>query len=1350
MSDSSLRIEKLAGSSNYDLWSIRMESVLVEKGYYEVMTSNPETLHLDEVEKLEYNKLALKATAQIRLALGNGPLLQTKNVTNPYSLWQAIKQLYEPKGFSSEFLILKELFSTTLRNSKYDIEDYLATIKRLNDDLNAREIKLPIKVIIAWVLNNLSPDYENTVAIITQQIRQNKEFNLEELFSYLIDEARRLKSNRNTSTTTTSSTTTSDTALVSTTTSISNKKQNQCSFCKRNGHIEDNCFKKNPRLRESYYKKQLESINNTTTTNSSSDISNNIQESALNTITTHSINYTEAKNISITTSSNSIKWVLDSGASTHICADKELFHTIRPTDSIIKWGSNNAEIKASGIGEIKIKFKNTNRLASLNQVLYVPELGVNLISLGIIRDKGFMAKFDKNSCKIYNNEFILAEGIYINNLSIFETTTPLHTSYNKTSPSIILNTNTLDSKTWHERLGHIGSNALKELENSTLGVHFNNTEFSTKECTTCIQAKITKKVSKKPIEKAEKYLDKVYSDIGGPIFPSTNRGYKYYVTLLDSNTRYLEVELLSTKDEIKDKLPLIIKREENISENRLKVFFSDNAKEYISFGENYLLNKGVKHETSAPYSPDQNGIAERINRTLFNKVRALLIQANLAKKYWGEALLSAVYLYNRTPNSSINYKTPYELKYKKKPDISSLKKWGSLCYKREDSSLISKLDSRATPYYIIGYGSNQYKLLNPSTNRILWARDVAIIEGIYWKSDIENHIELLKDLGDTETLNTYNNYNIPNSDTTSSSSTSNIDNKTSENTSNTSNKDTSTNWNNFYNELIEESILNTSITSEISNTSNNITEPTSYKQAIKGLYQDNWKKAMESELEDHKKLNTWTLVKRPKNQPILGGRWVYKAKLNPDSSINKFKARWVAKGYLQHYGVNYLETFANTVRPDIYRLLFALASKLKLKIYQWDVKLAFVNSPIDTTIYIELPDGYYSSSNNINKNEDKDIVCLLNKALYGLKQSARQWQLYLTSKLAKFDFYPITADPSVFINKNQNIVIVTHVDDFLVFSTTKELVDSLYNKLLPELEINNLGIAKYFLGIEIDYTSDNSIIIHQSAFINKLLNKFNKLQLKPVKNPSQQGVKLIKNDELATPSNIQQFQQEIGSLIYLTTCTRPDLAYAVGVLARFMSNPSLDHSKALDIIWAYLNYSKNYGLYYKSSSTLKLAGFSDSDWGGDLVSRKSTTGWIYTIDNTAIGWNSKLQKTVALSSAEAEYMALKETIKHNIYLNSIISLVPILNQEIRDKKTIFTDSQSAIELAKNPVHHNRTKHIDIQYHFVRSNYLEGVVDLVYCPTNILLADGLTKSISNPKFNEFVKGLGLVNIYELIA
>jgi hypothetical protein len=522
----------------------------------------------------------------------------------------------------------------------------------------------------------------------------------------------------------------------------------------------------------------------------------------------------------------------------------------------------------------------------------------------------------------------------------------------------------------------------------------------------------------------------------------------------------------------------------------------------------YLTTEGITIRYSALYTPEQNGAAEIINRILLNKVRALLINSNLPKNLWGEALLTATYLYNRTPSSSIDFKTPYYLKYKVMPNISNIRIFGSLVYYKEPSNLTKKLDPKATPYYLIGFiGHNIYKLYNPSSNKIITARDCKIIEGYYYKPNNSTSIQQIftrlepRTSKETKIVNKNPKVVIKSKPRASKPrlieqqdcSEDELANSTSftieeeENSpiegiilstieENNSKKD----WKSLYNKAILENILTTS-------NSKGLEEPKSYKEVLQRKDKDLYLQAMQLEIEDLIRSNTWSIIRRPNKASIIKGRWVLTKKYNLDNTIKKYKARWVAKGFLQKHNINYKETFASTSKPSLIRLLLSIFAYLNWEIYTWDVKQAFPNAEIDIdNIYTQLPIGLedYILKKALEdpKTKEKDLleaaikskdysklVCKLNKALYGLKQASRQWQLFLTRILENLGFASLRIDTSIFIHKEKPIVLATYVDDILVFAKDIMLVNNLYKDLTTtsKLEVSNLGEIKEFLGVEI-------------------------------------------------------------------------------------------------------------------------------------------------------------------------------------------------------------------------------------------------------------------------------------------
>lgn len=1240
MADSTvLRIPKLIGSENWEIWSIRMEAVLTEKGYYEIMTS-------EEPNNLTQSK---KALAYIRLALADGPLLQTRNIDDPRKVWTALKQLYEPKGFSSEFLLCKQLFETTLSRSK-NIESYLNQIRRLTDDLSAKNLTIPNKVIAAWTLNNLTPDFENTVAMISQSFRNNDtiDIDLGLLFSQLLDEARRLKSKNDDT----------EMALVSKPKVINLPKgETICSYCKKKGHKLPNCWKKYPEKRPEKRKPEAA-----------------IPEEEMSLMASH---------LSLEN-----QWILDSGATSHICSEKAYFSSLRSHDSTLYWGkAKSTEI--TGIGTIKIRFQSTGKTAKIENCLYAPDLGVNLISIAKLTQKGFSANFSGKSCQIFReNNYLLAEGNYKRNLTFLDIE-PAERHQALLS---------MTKHDWHANMGHISQQAVNNLPNAANGVELiDSTNKEELSCEICAAAKATKHISREPSTKASTYLGLVYSDICGPIKPETRSGYRYFVSFLDSATKYSEITLLKTRDEVKKAAKLFTEKAEKQSSRSLQRFHSDNAKEYKSADiTRYFHEKGVNLTYSAAYCPEQNGSAERLNRTLLNKVRALLLSSNLSRNLWGEALMAANYLYNRTPHSSIINQTPYFQKTRKRPDLSNIRLFGSVAYKTEQVK--SKLEARARPYILIGYGSNQYKLLDQTTGKVTWARDVAIIPNSLPKMIISEEHEA--DLPEVQ------------EDTEAEPAEPEIQ-------SGSNNQPESKN-------LIDQLAGEMAYPAEAE-----IRDPLSYNEAISEENSPEWLEAMKNEVESLERQKTWDIVDLPPNRRVISGKWVYKTKLDQNGQVDKRKARWVARGFTQKFGTDYFEIFANTVRPSIFRALIGLAAVLDWEIHQLDIRSAFLNADIEEEIFIQQPIGF----------EQPNKVCRLNKAIYGLKQSARQWQRRLAEAMTKLNLRAISSDNTIFIGRK--MIIITHIDDMLIFSPNLTEITLFRKELSEEFELTYLGEAKFFLGVEIIRDRANNLIsLTQRSSIKSLLKRFAP-EVKNASNPCRMGIKLEANPNQASAENIRLFQQQIGSLMYLMTMTRPDLCFPIGLIARFMSNPAEQHFSALNRIWQYLNYSADFALTFQSNKNPKLVGYCDSDWGGDIISRKSTTGYLFLLGNSAISWASALQKTVALSSCEAEYMALKEATKEQIYLQHIFSEIPELAEGI--SRDLFTDSQSAIELAKNPVHHKRTKHIDIQYHFVRSSNENGEINLQFIPTKKQLADALTKEISNQKWDYFIENIGLTRL-----
>jgi hypothetical protein len=407
---------------------------------------------------------------------------------------------------------------------------------------------------------------------------------------------------------------------------------------------------------------------------------------------------------------------------------------------------------------------------------------------------------------------------------------------------------------------------------------------------------------------------------------------------------------------------------------------------------------------------------------------------------------------------------------------------------------------------------------------------------------------------------------------------------------------------------------------------------------------------------------------------------------------------------------------------------------LNMSILQYDVKNAFVHADIDTDIYVIQPIGFETGHQK---------VCKLHKALYGLKQSPRLWYNHLYNTLKEYGFTKYASDEGVFVNNKNGIYIICHVDDLLIFAHTEQIIRDLVNKL-TNLKIQEIGIPETFLGQDIKINKENKTLqITQGNFTHMALEKFRKYYPKgyrKLSTPSDGSILEVEKDTQATKAEITQYQQEVGSLIWLSTKTRPDITFTVNRSAKYSSNPNQSHRNALSAIWGYLEKNPEKGLFYNCNITeFILRGYSDADWANNKDDRKSVSGYITSLtkDNNLISWTSKGQKTIATSTTHAEYIALFELSKEIEYLNRTIN--DIKNTLYPDKQLgfMFCDSETAINIAKNPVHHDRTKHIDVNYHYIREVINNGEIALQPVRSQFNNADLFTKPLSNQPFHEIL-------------
>jgi hypothetical protein len=505
-----------------------------------------------------------------------------------------------------------------------------------------------------------------------------------------------------------------------------------------------------------------------------------------------------------------------------------------------------------------------------------------------------------------------------------------------------------------------------------------------------------------------------------------------------------------------------------------------------------------------------------------------------------------------------------------------------------------------------------------------------------------------------------------------------------------------------------------------------------------------WHEAMEQELMSLETHSTWRPEYAPAGTNIVGCRWVFTVKRDATGNITRYKARLVAQGYSQVPGVDFFDTYAPVAKMASIRTVLALSARLNYEIHQVDVKNAYLNGEFEKdeeVIYMKLPPGSKLTSKT-------GQVLLLLRPLYGLKQSARHWYRRLWEVLQeKLELERCEVDQAVFyrITDTEHIIIVAHVDDLTISTSTVVLMNKVKKALTEEFKISDMGEIHWILGFSVRRNrEERTLSLSQESYIKAIINRFGFEHLKPLSTPMDPNTRPSSADCAQTTQDHaymknKPYREAVGSLNYAALGTRLDLAYVVGILSKYFEKPGPAHWAAVRRAFAYLIGTADLALTYGKKKEEEVVGFTDAD-GSMHEERKAISGYAFLVDGGAVSWSSKKQEIIALSTTEAEYVAATHAVKEALWLRTFISAV---FGEIAGPTTIFSDNQSAIALTKDHQYHARTKHIDVRYHFIRWVIQEGKVTLKYCPTNDMLADPFTKALPSAKVKQFANALGLL-------
>ena len=1149
--------------------------------------------------------------------------------------------------------------------------------------------------------------------------------------------------------------------------SLQKRTNKWCDYCRTRTHNTEYCFKKpkNSKSHDENYRKSK-----------SYNVSNNDE------CHDDDLCFKIIDGESIFSLNNNENYLIDCGATCHILCDPSKFITkdenFNPDMHTIELANNTRQTGVATMrGNAVITLNDIDgkpRQVTIKQALCIPSYKQNILSVHCMTQSGTKVNFAENECLI-----IMKNGIKfpISQSGRLYFVHSINDTCNKTK----LISKSLEN--WHYTLGHCNSNDIVELEKKVESMKI--TDKTDYECDYCTEAKMTNKINRQPDPKATKPLFKVHTDLCGPIKPISLKGSRYALVFVDDFSGMIVVYFIKQKSDavratakfLADMAPYGVV---SIIATKVAIIRSDSGGEFVSKQyEDLLIENKIAHEFSSPHSPHQNGTAERAFRTLFETARAMAFQAGLPKNLWSYALRHAAFVRNRC-YSQTHKNTPYEKFTGKSPQLEKLHVFGTKCHALIQNP--SKLDSRTQVGQYVGKDphSPAHLIYISKSNSVIRARNVQFSSLIPHRNSQKVTFEcergyypIIPDIDEADVQSPPASQVQPNSGasicgggpTTAApkphtqaakvqpvqienshvnqggnlisgehpsgeipnSITGNVSARPKRNR-----KPPAYLAENYVvepdhddNDLFHDATYSIDYFCKISNI------PSTYDEALNSDEASNWQNAMQTEYNSLIEMQTFDIVPKPKDNPVIGGRWVFAMK-NNEHSETIYKARYVAKGFSQIPSLNYSETFSPTARFTSIRTLCQVAINENMKMYHIDVKTAYLNAPIDHTIYVSQPKGFEQFDENGNK-----LVLKLNRSLYGLKQSGRLWNMLLHDFLISMGFTQSISDYCVYvINQNESkVILILWVDDIILATSSEITANKIKTSLSNRFKMKDFGQISNFLGIKFQI-SENFITLDQSEYVEKMLLRFGMLEAHERSIPCDLSTaKLDFNDDSPLLENVKLYQEIVGSLIYLVTCTRPDIAYVVSILAQSMSKPTMAHLKLAKFVLRYLKGTKFHGLIYRKCTPIDIIGYTDASWANGM-DRKSISGYCFMMhkNSSLISWKTKKQSVVALSTCESEYIGMAFAIQEAVFLQNL--LCDFLVFHTAHPVKLHVDNMGSIDLAKNPVFHNRSKHIDTKYHYIRSKISDGSIHVCYVSSKENIADVFTKPCTKQALSKF--------------
>lgn len=1275
------------------------------------------------------------------------------------------------------------------------------------------------------------------------------------------------------------------------------------------------------------------------------------------------------------------RWYLDSGCTNHLTNQKVDFISFTPLSATVRVGGDNW-VNVAGVGTVRKVLSTSGGLRTLllHDTRYVPELQCSLFSVRrqvkttLPPDQRVRIHFD-------DDDFAMVKLECGSTTARIDETNLYHLQLESPPDSAMMSTCPTEQSLslWHARLGHPGQNVFNALFRHA-DWPLTNVDLRVDDkfhCESCVKGKLTRKSFHSVSAPGEWLVGEfAHVDVWGPYAVASYSGNRYFVLFVDEASRFATLYLMKERSDVYGKFELLYEHVKTQLKVRMKKLRCDNAKELLALGNRCKKHYGIECSLTVKHTPEQNGVAERMIRTVTERMRCLLVHFRLQGELWAEAAVTAAFYVNIVPNATKGMQVPYAVWYRETPSYSRLRTFGCAVLAYVDKVERKKMESKAREAIFVGYSREQrgYRLLDSETNKSFYSHTAVFYEnkpgrvlisrnqdmstvpttqylGVNTNamesipslleeadcdradganaasqtggagnqpgnaraggadgqddsartggaeahsgseeatqdgmkgekrgrpSDIsedaqphqkkrrkqnqsapstvvargaEDHnehlqvdylrgklntngdmpargakkkrrsgrrkapaveVQLRQSCDDKRSSDELPARERPSIPTVRGIMTTDSEMPSARDASSKEGLTASTkrglreyvasegactevcpvtrsgrvskppSWFGDYIHVAysntnpeEDAVCSGSVEwakarEELQRAMAKekaldwfqdycclavsiITEPDTLDEAFGGEQAMQWKRAADDEYCALMENGTWVLVPRQKRMNVLRNRWIFRVKYMSSGEIERFKARLVIKGFMQTYGVDYLEVYSPVVRLETLRILLTLAAVWDYEAHQMDVTTAFLNGDIDVEVFMEQPEGYVVKGK-------EDWVCLLRKSLYGLKQAPRVWFRLLKSYLEDQGFGFLSSEPCVAVKVIDGwlVFIPIYVDDLILFAPNMVIIQMLKDMLSARFKMKDLGELHYILGWEITRNrQERTVFVSQRKYAMTVLERFQMSKCNGCKTPGTADLKLSKvmcptdADEKALMKT-KPYRAVIGSLMYLMLGTRPDFAYLVRECSQFLENPGVLHWRAAKRGLRYLKETLDWGLrlggieWVNGRLDNHLEAFADADFANRTDDRKSVAGYLTKFCGSTISWSSQTEKTVALHTTEAEYMALSLLVQEVVHLRQMLKELKV---QQRYPSEVYVDNESAKKLAKNPQFHNRTKHIDVRHHFVRERIELKQIDVERVAGADNVADAFTKPLARPAFEKHRTEMGLLPLSE---